>query len=48
MEPLLDPVSDRFMKDITPPPHLPISEELLYPNPCTYFSYISLYRIVHS
>jgi serine/threonine-protein phosphatase 2B catalytic subunit len=34
MDPLPDPVGDRFMKDIIPPPHIPISEELLYPNPC--------------
>jgi len=32
MEPLLDPVGDRVMKDIVPPPHKPISDELLYPN----------------
>jgi hypothetical protein len=32
MEPLLDPEGDRAMKEIVPPPHRPISEELLYPN----------------
>ena len=32
MEPLLDPVNDRVMWDIIPPPHKPISDELLYPN----------------
>jgi hypothetical protein len=31
MEPLLDPEGDRAMKEIVPPPHRPISEELLYP-----------------
>jgi hypothetical protein len=34
MEPLLDPVGDRVMKDIVPPPHKPIADELLYPNKC--------------
>lgn len=32
MEPLVDPQGDRVMKDIMPPPHRPISDELLYPN----------------
>jgi serine/threonine-protein phosphatase 2B catalytic subunit len=32
MEPLLDPVGDRVMKDIIPPPHRPLSDEQLYPN----------------
>lgn len=32
MEPLLDPEGDRAMKEIVPPPHRPISEELLYPS----------------
>ncbi len=32
MEPLLDPQEDREMKDIVPPPHKPLSDELLYPN----------------
>eukprot|EP00347_Sterkiella_histriomuscorum_P002668 403367261 len=31
MEPLLDPDNDRAMKDIVPPPHRPISDEVLYP-----------------
>eukprot|EP00347_Sterkiella_histriomuscorum_P024029 403332551 len=31
MEPLLDPVGDRAMKDIMPPPHKPLADELLYP-----------------
>ena len=30
MDPLLDPLSDRVMKDIIPPPHRPISDEILY------------------
>jgi len=34
MEPLLDPDNDRVMKDIVPPPHKPISDEVLYPNKC--------------
>ena len=32
MEPLSDPSNDREMKDILPPPHKPISDDLLYPN----------------
>ena len=32
MEPLLDPVGDRVMKDIIPPPHKTIADELLYPS----------------
>jgi serine/threonine-protein phosphatase 2B catalytic subunit len=32
MEPLSDPCNDRFVKDVNPPPHKPISMELLYPN----------------
>ena len=34
MEPLCDPESDRAMKDIIPPPHRPLSDDLLYPNKC--------------
>ena len=30
MEPLSDPDGDRVMKDIIPPPHKPITTELLY------------------
>ena len=36
MEPLLDPENDRVMKDIVPPPHKPIADELLYPNKCKF------------
>ena len=36
MEPLADPDQDRAMKDIVPPPHRPLSEELLYPNKCKF------------
>ena len=32
MEPLLDPRKDRQVPDITPPPHKPLREDLLYPN----------------
>ena len=32
MEPLLDPDNDRMMKDIIPPPHKPIADDVLYPN----------------
>ena len=32
MEPLSDPNEDRVMKDIMPPPHCPLTDELLYPN----------------
>jgi hypothetical protein len=32
MEPLPDPDSDRVMKDIIPPPHKPLTDELLFPN----------------
>jgi len=31
MEPLSDPDNDRAIKDIIPPPHRPLSTELLYP-----------------
>lgn len=34
MEPLADPDNDRAMKDIVPPPHKPLAEDLLYPNKC--------------
>jgi serine/threonine-protein phosphatase 2B catalytic subunit len=34
MEGLNDPLNDRFMKDIVPPPHKPLSEEILYINKC--------------
>lgn len=34
MEPLSDPNEDRVMKDIMPPPHRPLSDEVLYPNKC--------------
>ena len=32
MEPLLDTDGDRAMKDIMPPPHRPLADDLLYPN----------------
>ena len=32
MEPLLDPVGDRAMKDIIPPPHKHLANDLLYPD----------------
>lgn len=32
MEPLIDPTLDRVIKDISPPPHKPLSDELLYPS----------------
>ena len=32
MDPLADPDSDRAMKEIVPPPHRPIADDLLYPN----------------
>ena len=32
MDSLPDPLDDRQMKDIVPPPHMPISDDLLYPN----------------
>jgi hypothetical protein len=35
MEPLADPENDRAIKEIIPPPHRPISDDLLYPNKCT-------------
>ena len=31
MERLQDPCNDRVMKDIEPPPRLPLSSELLFP-----------------
>ncbi len=31
MESLTDAADDRVIKDIVPPPHRPISDELLYP-----------------
>jgi hypothetical protein len=37
MEPLPDPAGDRQMKEIIPPPHMPISDDLLYPNKCNIF-----------
>ena len=43
MEPLLDPVGDRQMKDIVPPPHQFLSEELLYPNKSIYFLFLHVY-----
>lgn len=33
MELLNDPVGDRPMKDVKPPPHRPLSPELMYPDP---------------
>lgn len=38
MEPLKDAVDDRAIKDIIPPPHRPLSEELLYPSRCMSYS----------
>lgn len=34
MEPLADPENDRAIKEIIPPPHRPINDDLLYPNKC--------------
>ena len=31
MEPLKDPKGDRMVKDIKPPPHRPLSDQLLFP-----------------
>ena len=31
MEVLLDPVGDRMVKTVTPPPHRPLSYELMFP-----------------
>ena len=40
MEPLSDPDGDRAMKDIVPPPHRPLAEDLLYPNKCMFDSWL--------
>ena len=37
MEPLADPENDRAIKEIIPPPHRPIADDLLYPNKCIIF-----------
>ena len=42
MEPLSDPMNDRAMKDIIPPPHKPLSDDKLYPNKRTFKSDFSL------
>jgi serine/threonine-protein phosphatase 2B catalytic subunit len=34
MEPLKDAIDDRMIKDIVPPPHRPLTEELLYSAKC--------------
>ena len=31
MDPLCDPMGDRVVKSVPPPPHKPMSEEVLYP-----------------
>ena len=31
MDPLLDPVKDRRVKKVKPPPHRPLSEKLMFP-----------------
>ena len=31
MEPLIDPRNDRKVKNCQPPPHRPLSEEILFP-----------------
>ncbi len=36
MEALSDPLNDRYMKDIVPPPHKPLEEDILYLNKCNY------------
>lgn len=33
MEVLLDPRNDRHVKTITPPPHRPLTAELMFPTP---------------
>jgi hypothetical protein len=37
MDPLLDPLGDRQVKSVCPPPARPLSYSLMYPNPCTSF-----------
>lgn len=32
MEPLCDPLNDRFMKTVRAPPHRPLSRNLMWPN----------------
>ena len=31
MQPLLDPLNDRIIKQVKPPPHKPLNTELFYP-----------------
>lgn len=40
MDPLCDPDNDRAMKEIVPPPHRPLAEDLLYPNKCMLFLFL--------
>lgn len=32
MEPLCDPLNDRNMKTVRPPPHRPLARQLIWPN----------------
>ena len=32
MEPLLDPMNDRVIKSVQPPPHRPLTHKLMYPD----------------
>ena len=33
METLIDPLNDRVIKTVKPPPHKPLDPKLMYPNP---------------
>ncbi len=37
MEPLLDPLGDRIIKSVTPPPHRPLTSENIFAPPGTDF-----------
>lgn len=46
MDPLCDPDGDRAMKEIVPPPHRPLADDLLYPNKGTLLTFLKiLFRI---
>jgi serine/threonine-protein phosphatase 2B catalytic subunit len=34
MEALADPLNDRQVKTVKPPPHRPLNTNLMYPDPC--------------
>ena len=48
MENLVDPLNDRMVKTVKPPPHRPLDPNLMYPDPGKNTDQRSIVTIFHS